>query len=104
MARARRVASLPETLFWDLTPGEVDTIIHEALEEWRAKERAAAHNTAMVCACLYNCHRDPKHHPEPFTPDDFLPRTVVAPAPEPSDDQVAMKAQSAMRLLQALNQ
>lgn len=104
MARACRVASLPESLFWELTPAEVDGIMCEALDEWRAKERAADYRAALISSCLYNCHRDPKKHPEPFTPDDFLPsHEMPEPAPEPTITEVANKARNAMRILQTIN-
>lgn len=104
MARARRVASLPESLFWELTPAEVDGILCEALDEWRAKERAADYRAALISSCLYNCHRDPKKQPEPFTPSDFLPSYEPAePEPEPTTADIALKAKSAMKLLQKLN-
>jgi len=97
------VAALPETYFWDLTPGEVDDILFEAVEEIRAKEYSAARNAALICASLYNCHRDPKAHPDPFTADDFLP-SRTPPPPPPSDEEVAHKGRQAMKILTALNQ
>ena len=102
MARAHRVASLSGDLFWSLTPAEVDGILCEALDEWRARERGAAYNSAMICASLYNCHRDPKSHPEPFTPDDFLPQ-VIKPKPEVPPEALTKKANFAMSTLQSMN-
>ena len=102
MARAYRVASLSGDLFWSLTPAEIDGIICEALDEWRARERAAAYNAAMICASLYNCHRDSKTHPDPFTPDDFLPR-IEKPKPPTPPEVLTQKANMAMGILQTLN-
>lgn len=102
MARARRVASLSGASFWSLTPAEVDDILREALDEWRARERSAAHNAAMVCASIYNCHRDPKRHPEPFTAEDFLPALPEPPAPPLDDEEVGRKAAAAFRLLASI--
>lgn len=105
MARARRVASLPESLFWSLTPAEVDGIIFEALDEWRARQRADAFNAAMICSVLCNINRDPKKHPEPYTPDDFLPRIEPEkPKPETTPEEVAQKARNAMQILSKFNQ
>lgn len=104
MARARRVASLSSFSFWQLTPAEVDDILREAIEEWQARERSAAHNAAMICASIYNCHRDTKAHPEPFTPDDFLPEIPRPPEPPPDDTEVARKALAAMKLLASIDQ
>ena len=103
MARAYRVASLSGDLFWTLTPSEVEDILAEAVGEWRDKARADAYNAALICACLYNCHRDSKSHPEPFTPEDFLPR-IETPKPEIAPDVVASKANMAMGALSKLNQ
>ena len=103
MARARRVASLAESLFWDLTPCEVDAIICEALDEWRAKDRAAAYNAAIICATLCNCHRDPKQKPDPFVPDDFMPRYEQEEDEDLSPQEVAAKARAAMAILNAVN-
>ena len=103
MARAYRVASLSGDLFWTLTPAEVDEIMREAVSEWQDKARAASYNAALICACLYNCHRDPKSHPEPFTPEDFLP-SIQTPKPEIPPDVVASKANMAMGALSKLNQ
>ncbi len=103
MARAQRVASLSGDLFWTLTPSEVDGILAEAVGEWRDKARAASYNAALICSCLYNCHRDPKSHPEPFTPEDFLPRQET-PKPEIPPEVVASKAKAAMGALSKLNQ
>lgn len=103
VARARRLASLPESHFWELTPGEVDEILHEAVAEWRAKERTADCRAGMICSSLYNCHRDPKTRPEPFTPDDFFPPEKPAPKPEPTQSEIAAKARSAMKVFQTLN-
>jgi len=103
VARAYRVASLSGDLFWDLTPSEVDAIVCEAVSEWRDKARAASYNAALICACLYNCHRDSKSHPEPFTPEDFLPR-IETPKPEIPPEVVASKANLAMGALSKLNQ
>jgi len=102
VARAQRVASLSGDLFWGLTPAEVDGIVGEAIGEWRDKARAASYNAAMVCACLYNCHRDPKAHPEPFTPDDFLPQ-IQTPKAEIPAEVVAQKVTMAMGVLAQLN-
>jgi hypothetical protein len=74
----------------------------EALDEWRARDRSAAYNAAMICASLYNCHRDPKSHPDPFTPDDFLPR-IQTPKPEVPPEVVAQKVTMAMGVLSKLN-
>jgi hypothetical protein len=78
--------------------------MREAIGEWRDKARAASYNAAMVCACLYNCHRDPKAHPEPFTPDDFLPQ-IRKPEPkaEIPAEVVAQKVTRAMGVLTQLN-
>lgn len=92
------MASLSESHFWDLTPGEVDEILHEAIEEWRAKDRSAAYNAALICSVLCNCHRDSKAHPEPFTPDDFLPKYGPPPKP-PTQAEVASKARNVMDVL-----
>jgi len=106
VARAHRVASLSGDLFWGLTPAEVEQIMREAIGEWRDKARAASYNAAMICACLYNCHRDPKSHPEPFTPDDFLPQ-IQKPEPEPvtevPPEVVAKKVELAMNVLTQIN-
>lgn len=102
MARAARVASLPESLFWDLTPGEVDEILREAMEEWQARDRAAMFNAAMICATLANCHRDPKKKPEPFSPADWMPAAPPPPKPELTAAQVAAKGRAAMGGLQKL--
>lgn len=75
----------------------------EAIGEWRDKAKAAAYNAAMICACLYNCHRDHKSHPEPFTPDDFLPSNDPPPEP-PTPEEVARKTTAAMAILTAINQ
>jgi hypothetical protein len=56
----------------------------------------------MVCACLYNCHRDPKVHPEPFTPDDFLPQ-IQTPKAEIPAEVVAQKVTMAMGVLTQIN-
>ena len=78
--------------------------MREAIGEWRDKARAASYNAAMICACLYNCHRDPKSHPEPFTPDDFLPQIQTPKAePEVEPEVVAKKVALAMGVLQQLN-
>ena len=102
MARAYRVASLSGELFWTLTPSEVDGIMREAVSEWQDKARAASYNAALICACLYNCHRDLKSHPEPFTPDDFLPR-IETYKPEIPPEVVASKVNMAMGVLSKLN-
>ncbi len=104
VARAQRVASLSGDLFWGLTPAEVEQILREAIGEWRDKARAASYNAAMVCACLYNCHRDPKAHPEPFTPADFLPQ-IEKPQPKDEIDPelVAQKVTLAMNVLTQIN-
>lgn len=80
----------------------MDEIIREGISEWQARDRSAAYNTALICASLYNCHRDPKQHPQPFTPADFLPSQQVE-REEPAAPVVAAKVTSAMRILQALN-
>ena len=78
MARAKRVAALTECQFWNLTPSEVETILMEAMDEWRAKERGAAYHAAMICATLCNLQRDEKKKPQPYLPDDFLPSYEMA--------------------------
>ncbi len=95
------MASLSDSYFWDLTPGEVDEILHEAIEEWRAKDRSAAYNAALICSCLYNCHRDSKEHPQPFTPDDFLP-SRKPPKADPTPDEMTRKANASMEILKSL--
>ncbi|MES2706074.1 MAG: hypothetical protein V4726_05660 [Verrucomicrobiota bacterium] len=98
------MASLPESHFWNLTPGETDEILREAIDEWRARERSAAYGQAMIVATLYNCHRDPKKHPEPFTPEDFLPRqTPPQPPREPTSAEVATKIKTAMKTVSLIN-
>jgi hypothetical protein len=101
------VASLSADLFWSLTPAEVDDILREALSEWQARDRAAAHNAALICATLCNCHRDPKSHPQPFTASDFLPEIEddePEETPEPTQEEIASKARRAMDLLTKVNQ
>ena len=75
--------------------------MREAVGEWQDKARAASYNAALICASLYNCHRDPKT--DAFTPEDFLP-SIKPPKPEIPPDVVASKASMAMGALSKLNQ
>lgn len=76
----------------------------EAVEEWRAKERGAANNAALICATICNCHRDEKKKPQPFTAADFLPDYEPDDEPDLSPQEVAAKARGAMAILNAVNQ
>ena len=59
----------------------------------------------MICSVLCNINRDPKHHPEPYTPDDFLPRSEPPkPKAPPAPEQVAEKARNAMQILTKINE
>ncbi len=77
----------------------------EALDEWKARDRSAAYNSALICSVLCELQRDPKKKPQPFTPDDFLPRYERAkPKREAGAGEVAAKARSAMKILQKVNE
>lgn len=105
MARAHRLAGLPEAHFWDLTPAEVDAILMEALEEIRVADWRAAYHAACIQATLANCHRDSKKKPEPYRPDDFLPELYPEPEYEPPPPAtVADKARGIMSLVSKINQ
>jgi hypothetical protein len=104
VARAQRLAGLPEAHFWELTPAEVDAILMEALEEIRVADWKAAYHAARIEAALYNCHRDSKKHPEPFRAEDFLPQLFPEPEIEPPPpDVVADKARGIMKLVSKIN-
>jgi hypothetical protein len=59
---------LSDEEFWNLTPIQLNALLHRFLE---AQKRLDG-RTALICAVLANIYRDPKKH-EPFTIEDFMP-------------------------------
>jgi hypothetical protein len=78
---ARCVAGgVPDELYWDCTPAELDALLDE-LEEREARREAAAHRrTATLLAAIYNASGRFRRW---YRPDDFLkPGKAIAPLSE----------------------
>ena len=61
---------LAEGEFWELTLKELNALTerHEENHEW------LNYRTALTCSVLANTVRDPKRKPQPFVPDNFMPK------------------------------
>ena len=44
----------------------------------------------MVASVIANVNRDPKHKPEPFTPQDFMPQKAEAEKEQTPNDVLAI--------------
>lgn len=69
-AIARIDIGLSEQEFWEMTPRQFQLLVkrHEMriLREWQPM--------ACLMALTANCHRDSSVRPQPYSPEDFLPR------------------------------
>ena len=76
---------LNEEEFWGLTLKEFGLLV----ERYNAEIERQDFRVALVCALIANIYRDDKRHPEPFTPQDFLPDygTVVRREPMEEDEK-----------------
>lgn len=56
--------------FWELTPPQFAALSrrHDQNQE------RSLFGAGIIASTIANCHRDPQSRPDPFTPQDFLPR------------------------------
>lgn len=52
-----------------MAPCEVDLFLREEMEQHKERLYAAA----LICSTLANINRDEERHPEPYTPQHFMP-------------------------------
>lgn len=80
-AAARCDLGLSSDEFWGLTPRGLNLLLeHRGISAFAP--------SALICATIAECHRDPAKRSEPFSPSDFLPRLPEPPMSE--EEHLAM--------------
>ncbi len=52
------------------------------LKRRNANQEADTYRAAFIVSSIYNVNRDPKSHPDPFRPEDFIGRKKAKQTPE----------------------
>jgi len=70
--------------FWKLDPAKLNTL----LDRYNTEEEIKDRRTALICAVLANCHRDPQK--KAFTVDDFMPTRKEETRKQTQEEQLQM--------------
>lgn len=81
------MAGISTERFWRLTPAE----LFIEIEGWNKRQDITDYRLGLLCAVIAEPYRDKEKHPDPFKPQDFMPkRGKVQPEVQTPEQQLAI--------------